>query len=50
MTDAGFIVIIIIAILFIFVARAFGSWMFRINDVIKEQERTNELLQKLLEK
>tara|TARA_R110001606_G_scaffold364266_1_gene518634 strand:+ start:81 stop:227 length:147 start_codon:yes stop_codon:yes gene_type:complete len=33
-----------------FLIRLFGSWMFRINDLIKQQKETNKLLLEILKK
>jgi hypothetical protein len=33
-----------------FLMRLFGAWMFRINDVIKNQKETNELLKTIANK
>lgn len=42
------IVIILFIIGFIFLMRAIGAWMLRINEVINAQKETNELLKTIL--
>ena len=43
-TDALFLLAIFIGIGFVLLIRAFGAWMFRINDVITELKKQNEIL------
>ena len=41
---------IVIMVIGVLITRAFGAWMLRINDVISEQKKTNELLLQILNK
>lgn len=38
------VVFVVIFILALLILRLFGAWMLRIDELIKEQKRTNELL------
>lgn len=41
---AGLLIILILGIVAILIMRAIGAWMLRIDEVIKYQKETNELL------
>lgn len=42
------ITFVILAIIILLIVRLFGAWMMRINEVIREQKKTNEALTKYL--
>jgi len=42
--DAVFFIVLVFLAGFILLIRAFGAWMFRINDVITELKKNNEIL------
>jgi len=50
MSDTILIIILIIVIIIFLVGREIANWYFKINDRIKLQQETNELLKKLLSK
>ena len=45
-----FFVILLVFAIIIIITRLFGAWMLRINEIIVEQKKTNELLSELIKK
>jgi hypothetical protein len=43
----GLVLVVLIPLVFLFIIRSFGSWMFRIDDVIDYQEEILKELKKL---
>lgn len=46
---AGFAFILLVFAILVLMLRAVSLWYFRINDIVKNQETTNELLKKILD-
>ena len=43
----GLVIVVLIPVVFLFLIRSFGSWMFRIDDVIDYQKEILKELRKL---
>lgn len=48
MNDINFLIIIVAVVFFFFVLRELFTWYWKINKLVEGQEKTNQLLQQLI--